>query len=166
MRRNPSFVGVGFRRVDCPWTVGEVTPKGIARAEPDQRLWTLTGVGKGVEMQRPDLVCHECGSVQADWLMFRKKYYRESGKEALLDPALMCIECKRVADRGHRNVDGQMVFISFADIGAKPEWFVGMLTSGKKFESNQMSSKFWKSKLWRIRAWAITEERRRASNDG
>lgn len=93
------------------------------------------------------LKCHRCGENEAVALLYRLKVHRETGKAAILDPELICKDCRaKVITRPHPEIR----IYTFGQLGKWSEQKIGYLLSKKGKEMNTLSSEFWRKRIWQI----------------
>ena len=113
----------------------------------------------------PDLFCTKCGMHPAQFLMYFTKFYRDIGKEAILDAELLCADCRREMGRDERpifqNRPNWLDFKEFTEVYTHERQMrkMGYLTSKDRWESNVLHAKHWRDRLWHLRFWWQGETR-------
>jgi len=101
---------------------------------------------------RKDLLCENCAQKEATHLLYFKRYYKESGHFALINPQIICDDCSKLFKTSNLFFENQPVLIPFETIGKVWDWRLGGLLSKGKWEFNVFyKNKYWYSKLKRIR---------------
>ena len=97
-----------------------------------------------------DLACNNCREKEATYLLVWSKVYKESLREALINPSIICDDCKHIFKGDLKLFENCPLLYSFNFLSQKPKQYIGFLLSTKNKEVNHLSYKFWRKKIWRI----------------
>ena len=99
---------------------------------------------------RKDIICCDCKKEEAFYLLFWKKIYKDMG-EAYLDPSIVCERCAKKFLGSLKLFERRPVLMSFRELRAKKQQYIGYILSPKGKACNHLSFPFWRKKIWRIR---------------
>lgn len=120
--------------------------------------------------EQKSLLCSQCGLQQATIIHCFEKYHKESGNKSLVDPQALCDTCFIEWEAAAPLFPDKPLIINLKKLAAMRQLNavkkIGYLTSKKKWESNHLSTSFWRDKIWNALYWHRGELKRIATNGG
>lgn len=98
-----------------------------------------------------DLICFNCEQRESTTLLYYEKYHPESGKTSLVNPSIICDNCKPLFLNCNILLENRPRLVSFDVIANQWDARLMGLTSRKRYEFTCFASPYFKKKLQRIR---------------
>lgn len=109
-----------------------------------------------------DLWCENCSQRESTTLLYYEKYHLESGRTSLINPSLICDNCKPLFLNCNILLENRPRLVPFEVLAKWDNRLMG-LTSKSRWEFSCFRSPYFRKKLFRIRfIWKENEPERRS----